>query len=212
MDQGDCYGKLCDRLDACASCKEHPWCKEASDPKPLTGPTPGTVAGGDAAYEAAQQEPHEREKPNGHIAFATKMNDAADMNTRRIAVMMLRMSGMTYDDVGQRFTPPITRQAVCKHIAAIEAKNPRIGAILRQRHEKPVDPNSRNARMALAYEEMYPVWHAHKCGPSGLYGMLAQQFNVVSWKAVRDRLDHMGVLRTTVDKCASKTRKGAPNP
>ena len=58
-----CYGREFDRRDECAACPERPWCRDAGDPRPLaTGTTPGTVAGGSAAFEAAEHEPHPSEE------------------------------------------------------------------------------------------------------------------------------------------------------
>jgi hypothetical protein len=194
-----CYGRQCDRLDECATCLEHPWCSQpdARDPKPLTGPTPGAVAGGDAAYEAAQQEPHpQQEHDPGATTTGSELAhaiiQASQGNPARGWTILCRLDGWSYEAIGKslgKVKPGKSRVAVMKDVNAIAAVSPELGHLLRQKFARTEDPQSLNGRLFAAYCELRPVWHARLQGPCGLYSMLANQFGIAGWNAARHRIE-----------------------
>jgi len=183
-------------MDACETCEEAPWCRDARDPRPLTGPTPGAMAGGDAAFEAAEHEPHQAPV---HDADATTqfslaaraILDACEFNPARVVAIMFRLAGLSYEAIGQSLAtvrPGKSRQAVLKDLRAIEAKNPSLGKLARTGFSRPMDPRSANALLTARYLSLLPKWKGPKQGAVGLFALLAAEVEAASWNSVRVRV------------------------
>lgn len=197
MDDRACYGKHYGHLAECDGCEEAPWCMEARDPKPLTGPTAGANGDGDAAYEAAEHNAPTPQSTPATTEFgqaARAILEACEFNPARVTAVMFRLAGLTYQEIGNslaKVRPGKTRQAVLKDLAAIQRRNPTLGKLVRQRFARPVDPRSVTAQLAALFATRAPIWPGRLTGPDGLYAILARECNVCSWQAVRMRVERV---------------------
>lgn len=214
----ECYGRRFGRLTQCATCAFRGDCRDAGDPKPLTGPTAGSVAGGDAAYEAAQQEPHEPERSDPEVGSRSAevadvialVGEAANFKPERMAAICLRLVGLSYAEIGQLCGK--TRQAVLKDIDAIEQGNTPLGKLMR-RHwrqrlpmteklcaeltlrlrasERPfhtLPRGTQRAVLAAAVEGERLRGPGRMTGPGGACAIVAERYGLSSWAAVYWRL------------------------
>lgn len=184
-----CYGRRFGQKEQCDGCEEAPWCRDAADPKPLTGPNAGPT-GDDAAYETMQaMETAGFEWAGNAARIFAELVRVCDSKPDRIAAVCMRVSGMSYSRIGQACGK--TKQAVDKDLARIGAASPEIGRALRRCYSLAVEIGALNDRLAEAAGRLSARGRVRLCGPDGLYGRLALEFGLPSWPAARMRLSRL---------------------
>lgn len=189
-----CYGRMYDKLDKCDGCEESPWCKDARDPKPLTGPNAGAT-GDDAAFEALQalETAQFQWGVSAGRVFGAVVECCSE-RPDRIAAVCMRVSGYSYARIGRACGK--TKQAVAKDLACIARVNPEVGAELRKCFHLAGEAGRLNERLAEAADREQRRGE-RLTGPDGVYGRLAKEYGLSSWWAAYCR--HRRTVGKSVD-------------
>lgn len=123
----DRHGDIHDTQD-CKTCDIRKICAEARDPGF------SKVSFSDAIESIPDASQEEKTEGSGVLGeFIIRMAHASNRNIVRMAVIMARLCGISYQQIGGDLG--MSRQAVHKHIKAVAAKNATLGKLLK---EKPV--------------------------------------------------------------------------
>ena len=164
-----CYGRKTDKLEACATCEERPWCLDARDPalKSCGSSQPGPT-GDDAAYEletnnhstlSFQPAPltDEQKSDDRLTDLLRRIIEASDRRPDRIAIIMLRLAGYGTRDIApalEVMRGKKTRQAVEKDIYTVTQADEVLGDVIHRRYISQKIQKTDSQRIIEKYREL----------------------------------------------------------
>jgi len=206
-----CYGRMFGRLERCEACEERVWCRDAADPKPLTGPHAGPT-GNDAAFETAEAMEAGAAEVVDDLSEVRRLAARlireilrqCDGNRDRLRLYLMRLEGMSLAEIGAVVRK--TKQAVHKDVVALERGSAALGKVLRAHHPESPWRRVRDEVIAAAFCRARERWPDRKLtGPTGVYAWLARRYGLVSWIAARDRVRRCSKV---VDAATGLSRDG----
>lgn len=206
-----CYGRRYGRLATCRDCEAAEWCREAADPKALTGPNAGPT-GDDAAYEAAVATVEDERDTQGKM----RMIDAetigrlfhgllvvCDSKEDRILAVVMRLAGKSYSQIGKRSErEEKTKQAVQKDIVRLAERCEALGKVLRTRFPEK-DTRTLNQRLLDEFRKRDVPGRR-----MAVYRELAREFGLTTGHAVKLRIVRLKKVDGEPSGPASSARRG----
>jgi predicted DNA-binding protein YlxM (UPF0122 family) len=160
-----CYGREFEHHEKCKPCKYRKYCKDARDLQFSYR----DKSYSDALEIVAEEKCTEKNDNAGILAeFTCRLLQACDRNGVRLAVVMARLCGLPYSEIGRQFK--ITRQAIHKHVRAVSMRIAELGRMLK---EKPVIASEirdelESCDFRIKYEKLLKedekLWQAIKMG------------------------------------------------